>query len=370
MLTKEQREYLSSIYYDPANTASYSGVERVWRAIRREARVTKKQLQEWLREQDAYTEYFPVRRKFKRPRTISPRINYVWGSDVGFMLPYADQNDDYAYLVVFIDLFSRFAYVEPLKTVRGAEMLETMKEVFAKDSPRSLYTDSGSEYKNVQVQRYLKSQNIKHYTSRSEKKVAHAERLIKQLKRKLLQYMNEKNTGRWIDVLDDVVHAYNNSYHRVIKMTPTQAKSTDQFTLWNNQYFRPPKEESEPKRPKQAKTGYSLELGDRVKLSVLQRPFEREYDQKYTTEVFTVTDRRMQGGIPSYSVKDEQNESIEGWFYKPELLKVAVPAADKTYKIEKVLKRRTKRDGTKELFVKFKGYPSKYNSWVSDIDYL
>ena len=44
--------------------------------------------------------------------------------------------------------------------------------------------------------------------SRNEKKVAHAERLIKQIKRKLIQYMNEKNSHRWIDVLNDVINAY------------------------------------------------------------------------------------------------------------------------------------------------------------------
>lgn len=369
VLTDDQREYLSRVYFDPKNPAAYSGLQKTWRLIRREGKVTKKQLKEWLLEQDTYTGYFPITRKFRRPRTISPRVNYVWGSDVAFMLPFSDKNDNYAYFVVFIDLFSRFAYAEALKTVRGSEMLTTMKHIFDKDSPRRLYTDSGSEYTNKPVERYLKSENIKHYTSKSEVKVAHAERLIKQLKRKLLQYMNEKNTGRWIDVLADVVNAYNNSYHRVIKMTPTQAKNdADQYTVWANQYFTQPKEEHEPSRPKKLKTAYTFEIGDRVKLSVLRRPFEREYDQKLTDETYTVTDRRLQQGIASYTLKDELNEPIEGWFYKQELLRVVVPD-DKAYKIEKVIKRRM-RNGKEELFVKFRGWPNKFNSWVDSIEYL
>ena len=76
----------------------------------------------------------------------------------------------------------------------------------------------------------------------------------------------------------------------------------------------------------------------------------------------------MQGDIASYSIKDEQNEAISGWFYPQELLKVSVPE-DKTYRIEKVLKRR-RRNGKEELFVKFRGYPKKFNSWVSDVDYI
>ena len=372
MLTKEQRNYLSSIYFDPANPAAYSGLEMTWSAIRSEGKVTKRQLKEWLLEQDTYTSYFPVRRKFKRPRTVSPAVDYYWGSDVAYMLQFADENDGYGYFVVFIDLFSRFARVKPLKTLRGREMVDVMKLVFATRQPRYLYTDAGSEYTNRQVQSYLKNESIRQYTSRNEKKVAHAERLIKQLKRKLLQYMNEKNTYKWFDVLSDVVQAYNNSYHRVIKMTPAQAQRADQYTVWANQYFSkpppPPSTVHGPHRLKRKKSAFTFNVGDRVKLSALKRPFDREYDQRYTTETFTITDRRMQGDVASYSVKDEQNEPIIGWFYPQELLKVHV-RDDKTYKIEKVLKRR-KRQGKEELFVKFRGYPKKFNSWVSDVDVL
>ena len=279
MLTKEQRKYLSSIYFDPANPASFSGLEKIWKLIKAEGKVTKKQLYQWLREQDTYTSYFPLKRNFKRPRTISPSVNAFWGSDVAYMLPFAKHNNGYGYFVVFIDMFSRYAHAEPLKTLRGIEMANTMKKVFSKDQPRSLHTDSGSEYTNKIVQNYLKQKNIRHYTSKNEKKVAMSERLIKQLKRKLLQYMNEKNTHEWVEVLSDVVHAYNNSYHRVIKMTPAQAKTTDQYTVWANQYFTRPKNERDPTRPKQKKS-FKFSVGDRVKLSALKKVFDREYDEK------------------------------------------------------------------------------------------
>ena len=366
MLTKEAREYLSSVYFDPANPAAFSGLEKTWNVIKSEGKVTKKQLKEWLLEQDTYSSYFPVRRKFNRPRTISPGVNYYWGSDVAYMLPFAEYNNDHSYFVVFIDIFTRYAYAEPLKTLRGKEMVEVMRDVFKTEKPRYLYTDSGTEYTNRIVQRYLKQESITHYTSRNEKKVAHAERLIKQLKRKLLQYMNEKNTHEWVGTLQDVVQAYNNSYHRVINMTPAQAKDAKQYTVWSNQYFSKPRNSQSPKRLKKNKNAFKFNIGDRVKISVLKKPFDREYDQRYTTETFTITDKRMQGNIPSYSIKDELNEPIVGWFYPQELLKVIVPS-DKSYRIEKVLKRR-KRNGKTELFVKFRGYPKKFNSWVSDVE--
>ena len=76
----------------------------------------------------------------------------------------------------------------------------------------------------------------------------------------------------------------------------------------------------------------------------------------------------MQGNIPSYTVKDELNEEIVGWFYPQELLRVFVPD-DKKYKIEKVLKKR-RRAGRNELLVKWRNWPDKFNSWVSEVEYL
>ena len=380
MLNNEQKHYLAGIYFDPKHSAAFSGLEKLWQAVRPSGMVTKKQLKLWLREQDTYTAFFPLKRKFVRPKTISPRANFIWGSDVAYMLAFSEENDNHPYFVVFIDIFSRYAYAQPLKNLQARTMLSIMQQLFDEHTqPNVLYTDSGSEYVNRAVRQFLKMKNIKHYVSRNEKKVAHAERLIKQIKRKLYQYMSEKNTHRWIDVLPDVMNAYNNSVHRVIKMTPRQARKKKQnFKVWTNQYFNKPLLQSTndaddgnhatTHRPRTKKKPYKFEVGDRVKVSALQRPFSREYDEKFTTESFTVTDRRMQQGIQSYSIKDEMNEPIIGWFYPQELLHVVVPN-DKKYRIEKVLKRRT-RKGKQELFVKFQGLPKKFNTWVSDFENL
>ena len=369
MLDEAKRAYLKSIYFDPKNPAAFSGLLKVWKIIRSDKKVTKAELKDWLLEQDTYTAYHPVNRKIKRPRTISPGVDAIWGSDVAYMIQFQEHNDGVGYFVVFIDLFSRYAWAYTLKTLRGVEMVKTIKSLFEEEQCKAFFTDSGSEYKNKLVETYLKSQQVKHYTSKNEKKVAHAERLIKQLKRKLIQYMNETNTYKWTSVLDDFVKAYNNSYHRIIKMTPSQARQADQYTVWSNQYFTKPKNASppRPKKPKN-KQPFKFKEGDRVKLLAEKKPFDREYDEKYTAEVFTITDRRISDSIPTYTIKDEQNDPIIGWFYGKELLKVNVPE-DKAYKIETVLRKR-KRNGQNEIFVKFRGYPKKFNAWVSDVDYL
>ena len=366
MLTKEKRNYLKNIYFNSKHPAAYGGINRMWKSIRLDGVVTRAELKRWLLEQDTYTSFRPFTRKFLRPKTISPYTDAIWGTDVGWMVRYEQHNNGYAYFAVFIDLFSRYLWAYPLKSLRGKEMVDTLKLLFAKHKPEKLFSDQGSEYKNKQVQSYLKSENVTYYYSYNEKKVAHAERVIKQIKSKLVKYMSENNTFKWTDVLDDFVTGYNNAYHRSIKMTPTQARAADQYTVWNNQRYQEPVIKTKSK-PSPAPS-YKLKIGDSVKLLADKKPFDREYDDKFTTEVFTIIDRKMQQGIPTYAVKDELNETIIGRFYEKELQKVFV-AEDKTYKVEKILKKR-KRKGKTEYFVKWRGYPSKFSSWVTDVEYI
>ena len=65
-----------------------------------------------------------------------------------------------------------------------------------------------------------------------------------------------------------------------------------------------------------------------------------------------------------YTLKDLNNENIEGTFYTEELQKVV---QDNSFEIEKVLRTR-KVKGVKQLFVKWLGYSDKFNSWILESD--
>ncbi|GFW29379.1 uncharacterized transposon-derived protein F54H12.3 [Trichonephila clavipes] len=60
---------------------------------------------------------------------------------------------------------------------------------------------------------------------------------------------------------------------------------------------------------------------------------------------------------------DLQGEEIKGTYYEAELQKVVDSGF---YPVENVIKQR-KRGGITEYFVKFLGYPEKFNDWVTDI---
>ena len=66
-----------------------------------------------------------------------------------------------------------------------------------------------------------------------------------------------------------------------------------------------------------------------------------------------------------YELKDYNNEVIQGFFYEPELHLTYIDS-DILYKIEEVLKTRKKKGGEVEILVKWKGLPSKFNSWIPE----
>lgn len=366
-LTDFQEEYLVQRYYNVRNPESFSGSNKLWKLIKKDKVVTRPQMEKWLREQDLYTSYFPKRIKPKVPQTIAPKPDYSWQADTAYMTTFEEANDDFAYFVLVIDVFSRYVWTEPLKTLKGTEMKSALEKLFEQDKCERLYTDAGTEFVNRTVKSFLNANNVKHYISRSERKASMAERAIKGFKKVLFQYMEHNDTKQWKDVLPDVTHRYNNSVHRIIQMTPSQARTAEIYDVWTNQY-QTKSRKKRIKKPKNLTPDFKFNVGDVVKISTARRPFQREYDQTFTTETFRIIERQKKGIISLYKIKDFLNEPVIGDFLDNELVRVFVPE-NKQYKIDKVIRNRT-RKGKKEYLVSWKGWPKQFNSWVSDLQLL
>jgi ribosomal protein L19 len=104
---------------------------------------------------------------------------------------------------------------------------------------------------------------------------------------------------------------------------------------------------------------YRFRVGDYVRISFLKNTFSREYDQRWSGELFTIVGRYRSQGIPLYRLKDYSGEGVEGSFYTEELQKIH---PDEVLKVEKIVKKRT-RGGKKQVLVKWLRWPDKYNSW-------
>lgn len=84
---------------------------------------------------------------------------------------------------------------------------------------------------------------------------------------------------------------------------------------------------------------FKFKMGDYVRISSTKHIFQRDYEQKWTEEVFIIHRRFLRQGIPVYKITDYGNDPIEGTFYESELQRVN-KTRDDLWKIEKILKRR------------------------------
>ena len=90
--------------------------------------------------------------------------------------------------------------------------------------PNKIWVNKGSEFYNSSFKTWLKDNDIEIYSIHSKGKSVVVERFIRTLKTKIYKYMTSISTNVYIDNLDDIINEYNNTYHRTIKMEPSDIK--------------------------------------------------------------------------------------------------------------------------------------------------
>ena len=170
------------------------------------------------------------------------------------------------------------------------------------------------------------------------------------MKRNMWKYFTANNTHVYIDILPKLVEKYNTTYHRSIKSTPRDASKPENYEhTFSALYSTISKLITKPK----------LKVGDSVRIMKKKRMFEKGFTPNWSEELFTIEEVKPTKPI-TYKIKDKNSEEVKGSFYEQELQK----SKQTIFRIEKVLKKRTKSNGQKEIYVKWKGYTNDFNSWI------
>jgi len=162
-----------------------------------------------------------------------------------------------------------------------------------------------------------------------------------------------------MDVLPKLVASYNASYHRSISMSPNKVNASNEDHV--RQCLFPPKNKARRAR-------WHFELGDRIRMTSSRRiynPFEKGYVPKWTRELFVVR-KRVSTTSLTYELSVEMGEPIKGKFYAQELQSVSPP---ESYRIEKIIRSQRRNDGKIRHYVRWLGYPKKFDSWIDEIHY-
>jgi len=183
-----------------------------------------------LERNDAYTLHKSARVLFRRRKTYSKGPSDLFQIDLADLVNISSRNDGYRYLLTCIDVFTKRAWTVPTKTKTSREVTRAFEKILTDGyKPNMVQSDKGTEFLNSTFQSMLKRHDIKFYTSENEDiKAAVVERFNRTMKTKMYRYFTARYTRRYVDVLPDLLHSYNHTYHRSIGMAPVEVDDTNE----------------------------------------------------------------------------------------------------------------------------------------------
>ena len=247
----------------------------------------------------------PIIRKFNKSKVYLQFKDNIWEVDLADMQSLSRENKGIKYILCVIDLYSKYAFVIPLKDKKGNSIVNAFDKIIKQSNrkPNQIWVDQGGEFYNHVFEKWLSDDDIDIYSTYNEGKSVVAERFIRTLKNKLYKHMTATGKNVYDDVLDDVVNKYNNTKHSTIKMKPIDVKNNKRVYI----------DEHNEKDSK-------FKVGDRVRIARYKNIFAKGYAPNWSSEIFIVD--KINDTVPyTYNLKDLNDKEIIGSFYDKELQK-------------------------------------------------
>ena len=229
----------------------------------------------------------PITKNFRKRRVISFGIDKIWAADLVEMQKFSKWNKGIKYLLMVIDVFSKYGWIVPLKDKKTESVSSAFDETLKKNKrePEMLWTDKGSEFVSKHFKDFLKKNKIELYHTENEEKSSIVERWNRTMKNKMWKMFSANNNTVYWDKLDKLVDDYNNTKHSGVKMTPTEASEKENeekvfANLYGDLIYL------KPKKPK-------FSIGDKVRISKYKRRvFDKRYTPNWSEEVFVIDEIR------------------------------------------------------------------------------
>jgi hypothetical protein len=293
---------LKDVYFNVKSPACYAGAHAVLsEAKKRNKNVTMTDVKTFLSGQDAYTLHKPTRKQFSRNKHRAPGMNTHMQADLADLQSLKRFNSGYRYLLVVVDVFSRYVWAEPIKNKTSRAVADAFKKIIQERKPWNLFTDAGREFEG-EFKKLLEDNEIRHFhPSDATIKCSIVERMNASIKMRLWRYFTHSGKKRYIDVLPEIINAINNSVNRTIGRTPASITYENQNEIWNEQ--NPVKKEKAV-----------FKVGDKVRIAINKDIFAKGYTPSYYREVHVVQKVLTHRRPVVYILK-----GFKGVFYRQEL---------------------------------------------------
>ncbi len=344
-LSSKEYDKLHKLYteFSKSNNSTFRGVSSLQKA----SKLPRTKVLQYLHSSPTYTKLKTPTRKFKRLKAVSPAIDEIWSMDLAYVDKLARYNDNVHYLLVCVDVLSRFLRIEPLVNKEADTAKEGLQNMTKRDNrrPHKIWVDNGTEFLG-EFGAFCRKNDIVVYSTHSETKSALAERYIRTVKGILYKYLlhktgqlekkgenrynlrkKGKNGGkresmRYIDNLQDVVNLVNNSVNRSIDMAPAKVTKAHTKHLLKLQQLQAAGRQNPSAALAGKKRQRRFKVDDVVRVAEENLPFKKGYKRQFTDKLYVVR-RVVHGYPPTYELKtfDEPTQVVLGKFYRQELVK-------------------------------------------------
>ena len=335
--------------------------------IKNSVNIRNQELKNVLANSNIYTEF----REFKKPKYLPPirsyGENYLWEADLMFFThpSFAEENDGNLYILAIIDTFTRRVRMTMLKSKNTTEVTNNLNNLFKESKPKYLRVDAGGEFISNKFSKMCQQNQVILYVAMEPIKCAFIERFNRTFKRLLVQIMEQNNSLRWIDFLRPALDIYHGRNHRSLEMSPDEASEEinhDKILRQNLKRYAKFDKIRYLKNTKPTK----FKKGQFVKLFRKKGAFEKGYAKNVTKEYFEIyhIDRKL--SKDRYYLKDLAGDKVIGSFYEDYLVAFQPGPNGAVFDLDpnhNDFGRKNIR-GVPHIFVKWLGWPKKFNQWV------
>ena len=288
-------------------------------------------------------------------KTITFHWRDVLQVDLFYIDRLKDENDGVRFILTGVDVFTRFGFCEPLINKSAREVTNKLEIIFNRLGvlPKVVCSDKGSEFKNQYTETFLKKHKIKIFYAQTDPKAACVERLQKTFQLLIYKYLVEKETYRYIDVLQQLMRNYNETPHSFLEnLSPALAENPENWDRVSSAHSK------HYARLRTKKIKPCFKIGDIVRVSLIKSKFRRAYDISHSYQRYIVHEIDKKHLVPLFILKNENDQILTGKFYGSQLQKINI----ETYRSYPIKERKTKKG--KEYLMRFIGYNEEYDQWL------
>ena len=285
-----------------------------------------KKVQELLRYSKTFSKFKHVIQKFKRLKVRSLGINHIWSKDVAFMEKRANQNGGYPYLLIAVDVLSRFVRVQPIKSKSLRAVKEAFRKMLTKEPgkfPFKIWTDQGSEFRG-DFEEFCNQNHIEIYHTFSDSRSSLAERCIRTLKTVLYKVFEENGSYKYISFIQKLVKLLNARKNRSIGMAPVRVRERDTkklLQMLNAETVAPwrPSQKNQIEKSKKQKSLLVIVFEYQSSIPRSRRATNKNIATKFSKSPVCRDQKSTCPNPVSYRLQGHRSEKIQGRFYNQEL---------------------------------------------------